>query len=303
MKVYPSVSFIVPVHNNKEDTREFLESVRRLSYPNCWVIIIDDGSTDGTEEMLKQEYPEVLVLKGDGNLWWTGATNIGIEKAIELEMQYVVVGGVNDTVVEPEFISALVDAAEKNPKTIPAPKVYYYSEPDKIWQAGCETNWLKGGCIHIGYGEIDHGQHSKPCEVDCATLGMLVNTAFFKDFGMMDAKNFPQYWGDADLMCRARKAGYRIIYEPRSIIWHKSSSTIKKEEKKELGKASFPQKLAYLFTNTRSMYNFSQVVKFYWKYCPKWLIPYALVRLYAIPVGGLVIRAIYPNFRQSKRKR
>lgn len=299
MKELPLVAFVVPVHNNKEDTREFLESVKRLSYPNCKVIIIDDGSTDGTEAMLEQEYLEVILLKGGGNLWWAGATNIGIEKAIEIGARYVLLGGMNDTIVDREFISALVETAEKSPRTITVPKVYLHSEPNRIWQAGGVTNWLRGGFRHIGYGETDERQYDEQREVDCATIGILVNATFFKDIGMIDAKHFPLYWGDADFMYRARKAGYKIVYEPKSIIWHKSTSTTKKEERKELSRASLLSKLSYFFTSTRSMYNFSQVIKFYWRHCPKWLIPYALVRLYTMPIASLVVRTIYPKYRQS----
>ena len=68
MKDYPLVALVIPVYNNKEDTQEFLESLKSVTYPNFKVIIVDDGSTDGTEEMLRHDYPEVIVLKGDGNL-------------------------------------------------------------------------------------------------------------------------------------------------------------------------------------------------------------------------------------------
>ena len=273
---YPSVALVVPVHNNKEDTTEFLESLKGVTYPNYTVIIIDDGSTDGTEDMVKEKYPYVILLKGDGSLWWSGATNIGIKKAIEMGADYVLLGGMNDTIVDSDFVTALVDTAEKNPRSITVPKCYCYYEPQKIWQAGSDINWLKGGFRVIGMGEPDNGQYDMQYDVNCATMGMLVNTAFFEDIGMLDSKNFSQYWGDTDFTYRAYKKGYRIIYEPKSMMWHKGGSTVKKDASSNT--ASFMSTFIYLTTNIRSWQNFRTFVKFHSRHCPTYLMPYILMR-------------------------
>jgi GT2 family glycosyltransferase len=278
---YPLVAFVIPVHNNKEDTAEFLESLKGVTYPNYKIIIIDDGSTDGTEAMIKEKYPYVILLKGDGSLWWSGATNIGIKKAIKIGANYVLLGGMNDTIVDGNFITALVDTAERNPRSITVPKCYCYDEPKKIWQAGSELNWLKGGFIVIGMGEPDNGQYDMQYDVNCATMGMLVDTAFFEDIGLLDSMNFPQYWGDTDFTYRAYKKGYRIIYEPKSMMWHKGGSTVKKDP--SYNTTSFISTFIYLTTNIRSWQNFRTIVKFYSRHCPAYFMPYILIR-YALSV-------------------
>ena len=294
-KDYPLVALVVAVYNNKEDTEEFLESLKGVTYPNYKIIIIDDGSTDGTEEMIKVKYPYVILLEGDGNLWWTRAANMGIEKAIEIGADYVLLGD-NDATVDSEWISALVDTAEKNPRAITVPKCYYYYEPKKIWQAGSELNCLKGGFRVIGMGELDNGQYDTQYDVNCATIGVLVNTDFFEDIGMMDYKNFPQYWGDSDFAYRAYKKGYRIIYEPKSMMWHKICSTTKKDASSN--PSSFLSALIYLTTNIRSCQNFRTVVKFYSRHCPIYLMPYVLMR-YALRV---ILQSMWysPFFRSVK---
>ena len=88
--------------------------------------------------------------------------------------------------------------------------------------------WWKGGYVHRGQGEIDSGQYEDEADVKCATTGMLINTSFFQDIGMVDWQHFPHYRGDIDFTYRAYKKGYRIIYQPRSKVWHKLSSTGKK---------------------------------------------------------------------------
>ena len=210
-------------------------------------------------------------------------------------------GGINDCIVDKDFLSTLVDTSENSPRIIAIPKVCYYPEKNRIWQAGCKIDWLRGGFKHIGYGKIDRGQYNEQSEVDCATLGMLVKTSFLKDIGNMDASNFPQYWADVDFMCRARKAGYKIIYQPKSLIWHKSSATVKKKENESrVSKPGFFSRLNYLFCSIRSRHNARQVAIFYWRHCPKWLIPFNLVYLYVPAIGGLVLRTIYPPYHRKQ---
>ena len=98
---------------------------------------------------------------------------------------------------------------------------------------------------------------------------------------MMDYKNFPQYWGDSDFAYRAYKKGYRIIYEPKSMMWHKVSSTVNKDASSNF--TSFMSAFIYLTTNTRSIKNFHTVVKFYSRHCPIYSMPYILMR-YALSV-------------------
>ena len=76
---------VIPVHNRKDFTRNCLLSLQKQSFQAFEVVIVDDGSTDGTAEMLREEFPELPVLKGDGNLWWTASVNMGIKYALEQE--------------------------------------------------------------------------------------------------------------------------------------------------------------------------------------------------------------------------
>src|SRR6266567_5032327 len=78
----PKISIITPIHNGVEYTIEYLESLSKVEYSNYEIIIIDDGSTDGSSEIIARDFPQVRLLKGDGNLWWSGGTNMGIRDAL-----------------------------------------------------------------------------------------------------------------------------------------------------------------------------------------------------------------------------
>ena len=298
MKQYPLVAILLAIHNNKEDTREFLENLKSITYPDYVVIVTDDGSTDGTEEMIKREYPEVLVLKGDGNFWWTRSTNIGIEKAIEIGAKYVLLGE-NDHRVSVDFLSALVDTAENNARSITFSKVLDYSRQERIYCAGWKINWLKGGLCRIGAGEVDKGQYDVRYDSKAANVNMLINTAFFKDLGMFDQKSFPQYWADTDFTYRAYKKGYRIIYEPSSIIWNKGHATVG-SDKPQTG--SPLTAFIYFARDIRSSRNFRDTAIFCWKHYPKLVIPYILVQhTFRLVLSSLVISARHIIRRLRRR--
>ena len=77
------------MHNRKEYTHQCLLSIYKQTNKNFIVIVIDDGSTDGTGEMITNEFPEVILLKGDGNLWWTKAINLGIKHALKYNAKHI----------------------------------------------------------------------------------------------------------------------------------------------------------------------------------------------------------------------
>ena len=286
MKNRPLVAILVPVHNNKEDTREFLGNLKSVTYPDYKVIITDDGSTDGTEEMIVKEYPDVLLVKGDGNLWWSLSTNKGIEKAIEIDAKYVLLAE-NDHRVHPDFLSALVDTAESNPHSITFSKVCRCDNPRKIYCAGWKVNWLLGGMRRLGVNELDRGQYDTQYDSEAANVNMLINTAFFNDLGMFDYENLPQYWADVDFTHRAYKKGYRIICNPESIIWNKGGATARQSLPQV---ASLWGAIKYFATNNRSPKNFRNAAAFYRKHCPRPLIPYLMFRSACwVLVSGLVL--------------
>ena len=80
---------VIPVFNRKNFTKECLLSLQTQSRKDFSVVVVDDGSTDGTAQMLEKEFPEIIVVKSDGNLFWTAATNLGIQIALEKGATYV----------------------------------------------------------------------------------------------------------------------------------------------------------------------------------------------------------------------
>src|SRR5690242_6920004 len=101
------IYIVIPVHNRKEFTRKCLDSLRHQTVCDHRIIVVDDGSTDGTRDMLDKEFPDVIVLFGNGNLFWTAAINLGIKQALTLGAEYVLTLN-NDTVAPENFIDHML---------------------------------------------------------------------------------------------------------------------------------------------------------------------------------------------------
>jgi GT2 family glycosyltransferase len=192
---------VTPVHNGIEHTVKFLASLKRQEYQNLVAVIVNDGSTDGTAERIAAEFPDVVVLPGDGNLWWSGATNEGVAHALKNGADYIFTVN-NDVEVDPGAIAALVKTAgSRENKTLVGSVIYDQSERTKVWYAGGTFDPQLGELVHVR----EAGDAELP-EPDWLTgMGVLIPAGVFDKTGLYDRRRFPQYFGDADFSLRAKK--------------------------------------------------------------------------------------------------
>ena len=131
----PVISVIIPTFNNIARLRTALERWSRIRYDHATVIVVNDGSTDGTREMLDQTFPQVVQLAGDGNLWFAGSCNMGLRYAIEHAFDYVTVFN-DDNYVEPDLIEQQVACAREHPDCVIGIKTYKLGTDKVIWAIG-----------------------------------------------------------------------------------------------------------------------------------------------------------------------
>lgn len=218
----PQVAVIVLNWNGLADTLECLESLSHLDYPRYRIVVVDNGSTDGSVEAIRELFPDVAIIENGENLGFTGGNNVGLRYALAQETDYALLLN-NDTEVAPDFLSRLVQAAEADPRIgIAGPTIYYYARPDLIWSAGGMINRSRGQTRMIGLNEQDTGQYSlAPHEVDFVTgCALLVKRAVMEQVGLLDERFFA-YYEEAEWCVRARKGGFKIIHVPTAKVWHK----------------------------------------------------------------------------------
>jgi GT2 family glycosyltransferase len=219
----PLVYIIVLAWNGREDTAECLRSLRKVAYANVRILVVDNASCDGTADMVRTGFPEAELIVNPENLRFAGGNNVGIRHALERGAAYVVLLN-NDTVVDPAFLSSLVALSEADPGVgMAVPKIYFFSEPKRIWYAGGKISWWKGQISHVGVHALDDGRYDAVTETDYATgCCVLVRRSLVEQVGMLDEAYFI-YGEDADWSMRARRSGWKIVYAPQAMVWHKVS--------------------------------------------------------------------------------
>lgn len=235
----PALVFIVILNwNGWQDTVACVESCHRLIWPNFRIVIVDNGSIDGSEEFLRRRLTDVEIIQSGSNLGYAGGNNVGIQHAMNSGADYVWLLN-NDTVADPEALPALVEAMETDPSAgIAGSKIYYHQDPHRIWFAG--GIWAKGRLRlrHLGAHKLDEGQFDELRETGSVSgCSMLVRSAVIRNIGLMDESYF-LYWEDTEWCAKALAKGYRVLFVPGSHIWHKVSASA--------GKSAFIQ--YYYFT-------------------------------------------------------
>jgi GT2 family glycosyltransferase len=222
----PRVAIVICNWNGREDTRECLSSLERLNYPNYEIILVDNGSTDGSAQIFRESYgeePRIRLLELEDNLGFAGGSNSGIAQGLRSGASYILLLN-NDTVVDENFLTELIKAAGSDGEIgIVGPKVYQFGRDNTLESAGCRGISFLAQPVLRGNGQEDQGQYDQEAEVTYISgCSLLIKSEVIDAIGLLDPDYFA-YFEDWDWNLRARRAGYRILYVPGARIWHKSS--------------------------------------------------------------------------------
>jgi GT2 family glycosyltransferase len=219
----PLTYIIVLNWNGKSDTLECLDSLSHVAGPSVCVVVVDNGSGDGSQEAIRRMHPGVTLLETGANLRYAGGNNAGIRHALAGGAEQIMLLN-NDTTVDPGFLRAMTETLLSSTLTgIVAPKILYSADPGRLWYAGGIISFWTGTMRHRGIRQTDDGRFDIPCETGYASgCCLLAKRSTVERIGLLD-ESFYMYSEDADWSMRARRAGLRIMYEPRARVWHKVS--------------------------------------------------------------------------------
>jgi GT2 family glycosyltransferase len=222
----PHVAVVVLTHNGRADTLDCLDSLERSDWSALSVIVVDNGSLDGTAAAVAERHGEVCVLRQEQNLGFAEGNNVGIRHALETGADHVLLLN-NDTTIAPDTISRCVETARRHPDAGAVCPVIHFAEPaESIWYAGAvfDPRRARSGRM-LGYREVDHGQFDTSTVTDRAVgAAMLMPRSVLAEVGLLDADLFFLY-EDVDWSLRARHAGRRIYLAPSARVWHRVSAT------------------------------------------------------------------------------
>lgn len=239
----PRVAVIVLNYNSWQETVRCLESLRTTTYSRWQVIVVDNGSTNDSVRQIQawaarvgwpvadavrneesaSLCPLVLVTM-EQNRGFTGGANFGLRYALRHDFRYLALLN-NDITVDPRFVEALVELAEREPHAgIVGPKVYEREQPEIIQSVGAHINCWKAKFPPRGNRERDLGQHNQSCVVDYVSVAMMVRREVVEQVGGFD-EAFSMYVEEVDWCCRIASAGYGVWLAPQSRIWHRGAVT------------------------------------------------------------------------------
>ena len=213
------VAVVAPVHNRKEITLQCLRSLSRIESDglDIHIVIVDDGSTDGTSEAIREQFPSVEVIQGDGTLWFTEGTNVGVRAGLKHDPKYVLLMN-DDSVFDSRFLTALVETAEANPHSVVGPLLLLWDQPHKVFQTSPVWDTWRGGWRHW-HQQTVWTVPNRPWNVDLIVGNcVLVPAAAIEKCGLMDSRHFPNF-GDAEYTPRLKHHGWRLLIDPRARVF------------------------------------------------------------------------------------
>jgi len=199
-----------------------LNSVFKSDYSNLEVIVVFNGNKDGSCEVVKQKFPQIISILNKKNLGFAKANN----QAIKISSGELIFLLNDDTVIHLRLISVLSEKLINSDEIgIVGPKIYYADESSKIWFAGGVVDWKKQESYHLGKNVDDKNWKDAEKEVDFITgCALMIKRGVIDKIGLLDEKFFA-FYEDADWCLRAKKKGYEVVYIPFGGVWHHKSAT------------------------------------------------------------------------------
>lgn len=219
----PDVCAVIVNWNGREVLGRCLSTLLASPYQELTVVVVDNASSDGSQELVRQSFPSSVLIENRKNLGYAGGVNTGLRHALAQGTEYALLLN-NDTEIAPDAVGLLVEAMEKRPKAaIAGPMIYYYDPPDVIWSLGGKISHWAGDIRHVAIREHDEGRYRTVREADYVTgCAMLVRMAAVREIGLMD-EGYWMYNEDTDWCVRAAERDHSIIVVPGAKVWHKVS--------------------------------------------------------------------------------
>lgn len=227
----PFVSICILNYNGKHYLEACINSIYDIDYPKdrFEIVVVDNASSDGSVEFLKNKFPSVRIFEFSENLGFSGGYNRAIN---QINNEYIVLLNV-DTKVTKNWLSELVKPANQKDIAACGSKMLFYDHPDLINHAGGQIT-IAGFGYDIDFGKKDECKINNPKYISTACGGaMLIKKSIFKEVGEFDSAYF-MYFEDVDLCWRFWLYGYKILYTPSSIVLHKYSGVMGSESPQKI---------------------------------------------------------------------
>lgn len=253
----PLISIVILNWNGKDNLTTCLQSFKKVTYKPIEIIVVDQNSSDGSQNMLKKHFPNIKLISNKDNRGYSGGNNIGIRAS---KGEYVLILN-NDTIVDPKFLEPLIRECEIDIQIgCIQPKLLYASD-HKMLNAVGSFFTSTGFLYHYGYRKLQSKvQYNKQLRIFSAKgAAMLLRKSALKKVGLFD-EDFFIYFEETDLCHRLWLGGYTVIYEPKSVVYHcEAIDTHKQMQEYTITYLSFRNRISSFITNLE-LFNLSKIL-------------------------------------------
>ena len=291
-----SLAIVLVNWNSFDLTKDTIISLQAAIFQNFDIIVVDNGSMDGSGDALKSHFPYIILIKADDNKGFTGGNNLGMQYALDHGYTYIMMLN-NDVLVDPYFLQPLVDTLEKNANIgAVQPLIYFHHDKNLIWNAGSVYHALLGVCTTPDYNKKDpeHSFKHQQKKIDWITgCAFMIRASVLRETGLLK-EGFFIYYEDVDLSFRIKNAGFQLSYVPNAVIYHIAGMSQKATIK---GKEGFVSPKVH-FLNARNR------IWFLKEHTPLWAIPTVLIfnTFYFFSIGFyFIFRARWQKWKAWNR--
>ncbi len=222
MTCAPSVGIVIVNYNSGAWVEGLLDSLASLNYPNVALIVVDSASADGSLQLIQRRRPDAIMVCPGDNVGTARGNNLGAQICLDRGFDYILFLN-DDTTHEPDFLRRLIDAAD--PRTLTVPRILYSEDHRLINTHAGDFDWDLGLFRNTYHGRPDGPETRQPRTLQTASFCCLLMPAqAFRDAGPLDEKFF-MYYEETDLLQRVLIAGYRMLYVPEAVIYHRESAS------------------------------------------------------------------------------
>lgn len=228
-RIKPTIYIILGVHNELKYLKLILACFDLQTYKNNKLVIVDDGSTDGTYLFVKKNYPKAILIKSNGNLWWTGSLFVAIEEILKIANNDDFILTINnDCVMERDYLENIYNCSKRHEGAIIGSLIIDVKDKKTISDAGVKIHWENYRFEAVGPKDISQIKDFNKVEDNIDTLstkGTLYPVKVFKQIGNFDKKHLPHYISDYEFACRAKRKGYKLLLSYKAKVYNEIDRT------------------------------------------------------------------------------
>jgi GT2 family glycosyltransferase len=273
------ITVVIPTYNRKNYLHRLLVQLKNQAFDHTNVhlsiVVVIDGSTDGTLEMLGSEFPGVDIIKGNGEWWWTKSINKGCKSALKNGVDAVLLMN-DDTEIDDSFLDTLLEKSKQHPDAIIGSINITRKEPHKIYFSGVKKiAWWRAKLVRYHRVFTPYDEHLTGLYESAALLGrgMFIPASVFEKIGFFDEKALPQYKADFDFALTAHENHIKTFISWDSIVYSHMELTGKGATFLDQGFGAFLASFFKKNTYTNLIHSF----RYYKKHCPVYLFPLSFV--------------------------